>query len=229
MTLIARLVAVLAAPMMLASCVLTPGKFTSTLTILADRSFTFTYAGEVYALNDDGAMKSLMSDSKSKDKPDPAEAARRKAETEAHNQAIAEALRKEEGYRRVDYMGDGRFVIDYAISGSLNHAFVFPFNADAEAVLPFLTVELRKDGMVRVAAPGFANDSTTTAGMPMPGGDVSSKLDGTFTLSTDATIVSQNNEDGARTANGRQTISWRATPLTKTAPRAVLKLGAAGQ
>ena len=43
---IARLVTILAAPLLLVSCLLTPGKFVSTLDIRSDRSFTFTYAGE---------------------------------------------------------------------------------------------------------------------------------------------------------------------------------------
>ena len=38
----ARFAFILAAPLLLASCLLTPGKFTSTLDINRDRSFTFT-------------------------------------------------------------------------------------------------------------------------------------------------------------------------------------------
>ena len=40
----------------------------------------------------------------------------------------------------------------------------------------------------------------------------------------DAEIVSQSNEEGARTAGGRKSVSWRVTPLTKEAPSAVLRL-----
>src|SRR3546814_16848229 len=43
----ARLLLILAAPLLFASCLLTPGKFVSTLDIKRDRAFTFTYAGEV--------------------------------------------------------------------------------------------------------------------------------------------------------------------------------------
>ena len=49
-------------------------------------------------------------------------------------------------------------------------------------------------------------------------------LDGTFTLDTDAEIVSQNNEDGPQPAGGRKTISWKVSPLTRDAPTAVLRL-----
>jgi hypothetical protein len=60
------------------------------------------------------------------------------------------------------------------------------------------------------------------------GPGAASQLDGTFTLDTDATIISQNNEEGASASAGRQVIVWKATPQSKTAPMAVLKL-AAGQ
>ena len=41
-----RLLFILAAPLLLASCLLTPGRFTSSLDLRADSSFTFTYQGE---------------------------------------------------------------------------------------------------------------------------------------------------------------------------------------
>ena len=91
-------------------------------------------------------------------------------------------------------------------------------------MFPFIVVELRANGTVRVKAPGFADDSSAK-GASVPGADQgASKLDGVFTLDTDTEIVSQNNADGAKTAGGRRTIVWRATPLTKDAPSAVLKL-----
>jgi len=228
-------------PLALASCVLAPGKFVSTLKIDADRHFAFSYVGEVYALDmSDDMMKGLGD---TPDKTDPASSgddtptqrpaafqpddktdpAAKKAASDAHNRAIAAALSKEAGYRKVTYVGDGKFLIDYAVSGTLDHAFVFPYNLDAEAVFPFVVVELRANGTVRVKAPGFANDNSTKS---VPGADQqSSKLDGTFTLDTDAEIVSQNNEEGATAGPaGRRTIVWKATPLTKDAPSAVLRL-----
>jgi hypothetical protein len=231
-----RIFSILLAPLLLASCVLTPGKFTSTLTILADRHFTFSYVGEVYALEGGDQMKGLsdLGSAAGKNKETPlsarekaAKEAQEKAEADAKNRAIAEALSKEEGYRSAVYVGDGKFLIDYAISGTLDHGFVYPYNIDAEAVFPFIAIEVRRGGTVRVNAPGFANDSNKPADLGGMGGGMSggpSKLDGTFTLITDAEIISQSNEDGPTTTDGRKTIVWKATPLTKTAPTAVLKL-----
>src|SRR4051812_9112631 len=49
-----RLTAILAAPLFLASCLLSPGKFVSSLDIRKDRSFTFAYQGEVILLDPSG-------------------------------------------------------------------------------------------------------------------------------------------------------------------------------
>jgi hypothetical protein len=226
----------LAAPVLLASCVITPGKFVSTLRIDADRAFAFSYVGEVYAVDMSSGMTGGLTqglDDSAEETPDPDGAtfqpiaqeedktAAKKAETEAKNRAIAEALAKEAGYRKVEYVGQGKFLIDYAIEGRLTHSFIYPFNSDAEVMFPFIAVELRGGNAVRMTAPAFASRSDDG---PPGMSDPAAKLDGTFTLSTDAEIVSQNNEDGAKTEGTRKTISWRATPLTKAAPMAVLKL-----
>ena len=212
-----RLVALIAAPLLLTGCLLTPGKFTSKLTINADRSFTYAYAGEVYALDPNTSMGEAGTDRAT-------DSAAKKAEADAKNRAIADALGKEAGYRSVRYLGDGKFLIDYEISGRLDHNFIYPFNLDAQAIVPFVAVELRANGTVRVKAPGFANDSKEQAG-PVGGmADSSSdKLDGTFVLDTDAEIVSTNNEDGVQGAGGRKVLSWKVSPLTRDAPTAVLR------
>jgi hypothetical protein len=241
---LSRIALVLLLPFMLASCVLTPGKFVSTLKIDADRHFTFTYVGEVIALQDDDMAKGLgdmatpstdpaSSDDDTptlqqialqKDAPPAEDKAAKKAAADAKNRAIATALSKEAGYRKVTYLGDGKFSIDYAISGTLDHGFVYPYNIDAEAVFPFIAVELRANNTVRMKAPGYAN-ANDTKGMGMPGMDKSaSQLDGVFTLDTNAEIVSQNNEEGPVAAAGRKTITWKVTSLTKDAPSAVLRM-----
>lgn len=228
--LLARLAALMLLPLALASCVLAPGKFTSTLTVNADRSFAFSYIGEVINADSDGAA---MGDQSSSD-DNPAETAKnkakKKAEADAKNRAIAAKLSKEAGYRKVAYLGDGVFMIDYAVTGRLDHALVWPFNIDAEVILPFIAIELRQDGVVRVKAPAFANEgkSGSPAVSGMPGAESLqglSRLDGVFTLDTDAEIISQSSEDGVKLAGGRKIMVWQATPTLKSAPTAVLRLG----
>lgn len=203
------------APLLLWGCVLTPGKFAATLDIRADRSFTFTYAGEVIvpAPESGGGEEGSTT-------PDPAKR-RQQIET------LIAALSKEYGYRSITYAGDDRLIVDYRVSGRLTHGLVFPFNPDAEVLLPFLLIELRGKDSVRVKAPGFAADGQpgiSAPGMGSAPGKVNDRLDGTFTLTTDGEIVSQNQENGAQTATNGREIIWRATPQTKDAPLAVIRV-----
>ncbi len=241
----------LLAPVLLVGCAFSPGKFVSTLTILADRSFTFSYQGEVIAVDIAGEMAKGMGDAfkgmgdaddkkktttsllrdaawqEDEDAPSAEEEdsakddAEEAAKKEAKFKAIAEALTKEAGYRSVTYKGDGVFVVDYQISGKLTHNFLWPFNVDAEVIFPFVVVELRGADVVRVKAPAFGDSDSPGKGKS---DGANAKLNGTFTLVTDGQIVSQNNEDGAKTEGNRRTVTWKATPLSKDAPMAVLKL-----
>lgn len=238
------------APVLLVGCAFSPGKFVSSLTILADRSFTFSYQGEVVAVDIASEMAKGMGDafkglgddddkkkktttawlrdaawqeeeSPDKDGESATDDAEDAAEKEAKFKAIAEALTKEAGYRSVTYKGDGVFMIDYQISGKLTHGFLWPFNVDAEVIFPFVVVELRGPDMVRVKAPAFGDSDAPGKGKS---DSANAKLDGTFTLITDGELVSQNNEDGAKTEGNRRTITWKATPLSKDAPMAVVKV-----
>ena len=237
-----RAASALACCLMLGACLVTPGKFESTLDIRADRQFSFTYKGEIIS-SDMKGLGSSDEDLIGDDAPEKKDSALHKtamqkgsggsfdnrsaAGDEAQMQAIAAALSKEKGFRSARYMGNHRFEIDYAISGRLTHNFLFPFNSDAEIVLPFVAVELRGDDRMRVKAPGYSNGfdkSREPMGQSGPGEDASKALDGHFTLTTDAEIVSQNQEDGAQSVAGGKRIVWRITPLTSEAPMATLRV-----
>jgi hypothetical protein len=231
---LATIALAIAAPMVLAGCLLSPGKFTSDLNINADRSFSFTYVGEVIAVDPTSDMKSSLSpdsepaaDATEEEKKAAAdkkiEVAKASAELETKRRAMVEALSKEAGYRSVRYVGDGKFLIDYAITGRLDHSFLFPFNSDAEVAIPFIALELRKDGAVRIKAPAFGKSQNKPAGMDMGMPDSTSLAEGVFTVTTDAEIVMHNNEDGVKPAGGKKALVWRVTPLSKDAPVAVLK------
>lgn len=277
MTAFARAAFALGASLLLSACLLTPGKFESTLDIRADRSFTFAYKGEVIASDPSDIGKGLKDAESSgeddtpvvededatlqnigwqggKDEQKAADqntgdqnAGGKAADDEGKDQdfsdvdtdadakadaatkqrkidAIVAALRKEKGFRSVSYAGDNKYLIDYAISGSLTHSFVFPFNMDAEFVFPFVAIELRGDDRVRVKAPGYVNGSANKkTGLGSGMDELGKFLDGHFTLTTDASIISQNQEDGAATVAGKQQIRWTITPLTSEAPMAVVR------
>lgn len=245
----------LAAAMLLSGCLVTPGKFESTLDIRADRNFAFSYRGEIIASDvgkgataagsieptaDDGSAQSLHNaadDARifriADAGPQEAFGDARAQDDSAQMQAIAAALMREKGFRSARYLGQHKFAIDYAITGRLTHAFLFPFNIDAQVILPFVAVELRGDDRVRVRAPGFSNGFDKSQGPAMgaggPGEEAAKALDGVFTLTTDADIISQNQEDGAsaipagQAQTGKQ-IRWRITPLTSDAPTATLRM-----
>jgi len=205
-----RLALLLALPLLLASCLLSPGRFVSTLDIRKDRSFTFTYVGEALAAETD------TSDGKGgPKKPLPVT-----GEDATQYRAVAEALAKEQGYRSVQYVGGRTFRVDYQLSGTLDRGFSYPINLDAMAIIPWIAAEVRKDGSVRIKAPAFG-DMTQNA----PGGQLPSSAEGregTFTLTTDATLVMHNNEEG--TAGGPATkVVWKVTPTSKTVPTAVIR------
>ena len=46
--------------------------------------------------------------------------------------------------------------------------------------------------------------------------------DGTFTFTTDAELVMQNNEEGMAPGPGKKVV-WRVTPTSKTVPTAVVR------
>ncbi|MET0372437.1 MAG: hypothetical protein ABW039_13810 [Sphingobium sp.] len=260
MAMVLRAAGALAAVLLLSACLVTPGKFVSTLDIRADRSFTFAYKGEVIASDmgqsspaatsdvedqsferapegDAGSLLTAMlwqdgagakGDRSAKDKTAPEE---RFDDDDAIDprkmNAIAAALMKEKGYRAARYVGKGKFEIDYAISGRLDHMFLFPFNIDAQIILPFVAVELRGDDRVRVKAPGFANSFDKTQGPGGLGGPSEAAmqaLDGSFTLTTDAEIVSQNEEGGAQDVAQGKRMVWTITPNTSEAPAAMLRV-----
>lgn len=233
MNILGRIALACALPLMLTSCLLVPGKFTSALTIHADRTFTFTYVGQVIASDPSEGMTSdekLKPDATPEERAEFASKAKEKAqkarERESKNREIAAALAKEAGYRSVVYKGNGLFEVNYAVTGLLTTNFTYPFNSDAEVMIPFVALEVRKDGTVRMRAPAFGkagNPAGGSAAMPMMN-DPSSKAEGTFTLTTDAEIVMQNQEEGPKQAGSDKVITWTVGELKKDAPTAVLRM-----
>ncbi|SFJ25831.1 hypothetical protein SAMN03159338_1215 [Sphingomonas sp. NFR04] len=229
---------VVLAPLVLASCLFVPGKFDSALTIHRDRSFTFTYKGEVVALDLKGLggdfMKIAEEEGGKKGKNGSADPTKVKAAEQAKRdeeyRKLAVELAKEAGYRSVEYRGNGIFYVDFALSGVLDHAFVYPYNQDNEIILPWIAIELRGKDAVRVKAQGFARQKNEAAGLGGMGGgmaagaEAADRMEGTFTLTTDAEVISQNNEAGAETVGSDKVIAWKVDTRTKDAPMASLRV-----
>lgn len=220
-----RLALALAAPLMLASCLLSPGAFESSLDIRRDRTFTFAYVGEVVVSDPaSSGAANLQLEGNASENGDDAEVETPSPPvepSEAQRRSIIEALSRETGYRSVEYIGEGKFRVDYSITGRLDHNFVYPVNIDAMALIPWIAVELRQDGSARMTAMAFGDGPGGDTAIPA-GQDPNRLRNGTFTLTTDADLVMHNDEDGA-TEGARTSVSWRITPATRSAPTAVVR------
>jgi hypothetical protein len=68
---------------------------------------------------------------------------------------LAARLRRQVGWTRVDYKGDGLFDVSFSLTGKLDHDFLFPTFEGFPMANFFVTASRRVGGAVRVDAPGF--------------------------------------------------------------------------
>ena len=256
----------------LAGCMLMPGKFTSSLDLRRDGTFTFAYVGQIHMLGlsklvrmgeestfapkchgDSGDERPCSpaetADQKKRWQDNQATAAeRRRQEAEKMKplldgidatdpraaEEIAGRLRKQAGWRRVTYRGDGLFDVDFLLSGRLGHDFQFPTIERFPTAGAFVQVALRNDGTVRVDAPGFgpapggspwrtmmelgAMDEGKTGRPQLP------VMDGTFTLTTDGEVLANNTDDAPALDPAGKRLVWQANSRTAAAPMAVVRL-----
>ncbi|HEY0149900.1 MAG TPA: hypothetical protein VGB70_12975 [Allosphingosinicella sp.] len=139
-----------------------------------------------------------------------------------------------DGWKRVTHKGKGVFDVLYEKSGRLDHDFIFPLFPEVDWIIPFVHASRRSDSRIRVAAPAFAQAKAMGGGMnglgafgamagekagPLP------KPEGTFTLTTDAEVLTNNTNDGpVAGAGGTKTMKWVIGPLDSKKPEALLKL-----
>lgn len=147
---------------------------------------------------------------------------------------FAQRLRRQRGWRKVVYKGDGLFEVDFAISGRLDHDFTFPTIERFPMGNAFVQIALREDGTVRVDAPGFG---PTAGGEPfrgmmqaMPLGKNSSGapglpvIDGHFTLRTDGTVLANNTDEGPQPDMAAHRMEWAVNLRSPAAPTALIRL-----
>jgi predicted nucleic acid-binding Zn ribbon protein len=152
---------------------------------------------------------------------------------------LAARLRKQAGWRSVVYKGDGLFVVDFAISGRLDHDFQFPTMERFPMANTFVVLNKRADGSVRMDAPAFgqpgqnnpmANFAQFAAmGTGKSGDDEAMpklpELNGTLVLTTDGAILANNTDDGPAATTTGQRLEWKVTPRLATTPTALVRLG----
>jgi hypothetical protein len=146
---------------------------------------------------------------------------------------FAGRLRRQAGWRKVESRGDGLFVVDFAMTGQLDHDFAFPTVERFPAANPFVQVVLRADGTVRIDAPAFA---PAAAGEPYRGWMQAAmlsegkkdmpqlpQLDGRFTITTDAQVLANNTDDAPQSSAAGQTLEWTVNARSTAAPMALLR------
>lgn len=265
----------LALGLALSACLLSPGKFTSSLDLRRDGRFTFAYSGEISLLAlsklaQMGEKKSfeaetcrddLMNDrkctaaelaaqKKAWQDEQTASAEKRRKDAEQMKAVLggidpsspqaaeefAARLRRQAGWNSVVHKGDGLFLVDFALTGRLDHDFAFPTVERFPMANPFIQLSRRADGTVRLDAPGLAGgmgggnpfaammgaglaaEAGKQGQMPMP------TPDGTFTLTTDGAILANNTDEGPQPDPAGQRLTWTVNVRSAAAPTALVKL-----
>jgi hypothetical protein len=156
-------------------------------------------------------------------------------------QELTERLQRQEGWRKVEYKGDGLFEVDFAIDSKLSHDFAFPTFERFPMGNFFVMANRRAGGVVRIDAPAFAVQG---AGNPFQGmmsgmagamgaftddkdGDglpLIPEMDGTFTVTTDGEILANNTDEGPVAGPGGKVLTWKVNKRTPAPPTALIQL-----
>ena len=153
---------------------------------------------------------------------------------------IATRLSGQAGFKQVTYLGNGRYDVDYAIAGVLTYDYAFPTIERMPQVVPFIVLNRRNNGEVRIDSPLMQQ-----AAMAMPGGNAAQVfaqyyggiggkpagemkdfpvVDGHFTLITDGVVLSNNTEHGAKAVPGGKQLDWDINFFTAISPMALVGL-----
>ncbi len=122
---------------------------------------------------------------------------------------LAAKLRRQVGWNRVDYKGDGLFDVSFSLTGKLDHDFLFP-TFEGFPMANFFVTATRRQGAVRIDAPGFGPQA---AGNPFQ----AMMMSGMMGSTTDAAMQAP---DAAATDNDADTDSEdQGAGMTETMPK----------
>lgn len=147
---------------------------------------------------------------------------------------LAARLRRQEGWKRVDYRGDGLFEVEFSLSGTLGHDFVFPTFERFPLTNTFVVANVRQGRSVRIEAPGFTAQGAANPFQAMVAGMATAPdattppipdMDGTFRVVTEGQILANNTDEGPRSSPDGQVLEWKVNQRTETAPMALIQLG----
>lgn len=166
---------------------------------------------------------------------------------------LVERTSKQRGWEQIEHRGDGIFDVKYAIEGRLDRNFAFPHFEQAKGATAFVEAIVRKDDKIRIEAPGFAQLDDSSGMMQLSAlaamgseededegfsedEDFSEETEdsalpigftipkGTFKITTDAEILTNNTEEGAETEGDMKVLLWKITERSKAPPMALIKI-----
>ncbi|WP_395327095.1 hypothetical protein WBP06_10020 [Novosphingobium sp. BL-8H] len=148
---------------------------------------------------------------------------------------VAAKLRRQVGWNKAVYKGDGRFDVEFALQGKLDHDFAFPTIEGFPMANAFVQLSLRQDGSVRVDAPAFGPSkgsgnmmgsllSGMGSGSDTADADNTAEADGTFAVTTDGEILANNTDEGPQNGPGGRVLNWAVNARTPAAPTALIRL-----
>lgn len=147
---------------------------------------------------------------------------------------LAARLRRQEGWKRVDYRGDGLFEVEFSLSGTLGHDFVFPTFERFPLTNTFVVANVRQGRSVRIEAPAFTAQGAANPFQAMVAGMATAPdattlpipdMEGTFRVVTEGQILANNTDEGPRSSPDGQVLEWKVNQRTETAPMALIQLG----
>jgi hypothetical protein len=156
---------------------------------------------------------------------------------DAANRALAARIERIQGWNDVEYKGDGVFQVDYQASGNLDRDFVFPIVSDAQISVPIVGARRIKGNQIEIEAPGLASSILRKMLIEANGSKSDSKdvpllnrANGTFTITTDAPLVSSNGlltrstEAAGKASSGLKMIRWDVKGSLDARPTALITL-----
>ncbi len=152
---------------------------------------------------------------------------------ETANQKMAATMMKYDGWKNVTYRGKGIFDVDYQISSKAGHDFLFPLIPQGDFIVPFVALRKREGGTISVNAPALVGGGLKalaargqalgrSGGSELAG--LGSQTKGTFTLTTDGEIMTNNTDDGPTKDPAGRKLVWDIGPGTEKIPEALIRL-----
>ena len=149
------------------------------------------------------------------------------------NRKFAATMMKYEGWKSVTYQGKGVFQVDYQLKSQAGHDYIFPVIPQGDFLVPFVALRKRESGTLGVNAPALVGGGLKALAMrgeamgrttPAELAGLGQRTRGTFTLTTDGEILTNNTEDGPVIDGKIKKLVWTIGTESDKIPEALIRL-----